>query len=202
MLFRSTSCHRWDHGFANVRGSSSLRTPWALRAGRHLFSLWGQAPWVLFLGVSASTSRLVLHSRIGKLYLLLRTCPAPCFLASPKSRGPASRARPPRTTVLLTRPRPGLISALVNSREERGERERDREKEKRESEEWTKNVEKEKKERDTSVIDIESNTGRPLSSHLSSVTPRPAMSSGPRSPQLEKALAQKRRPNTAKNKYK
>ena len=111
----TTSCHRWDHGFANVRGSSSLRTPWALRAGRHLFSLWGQAPWVLFLGVSASTSRLVLHSRIGKLYLLLRTCPAPCFLASPKSRGPASRARPPRTTVLLTRPRPGLISALVNS---------------------------------------------------------------------------------------
>ena len=27
------------------------------------------------------------------------------------------------------------------------------------------------------------------------------MKSGPRSPQLEKALAQKRRPNTAKNKY-
>ena len=32
--------------------------------------------------------------------------------------------------------------------------------------------------------------------------PRTAMKSGPRSPQLEKALAQKRRPNTAKNKYK
>ena len=31
--------------------------------------------------------------------------------------------------------------------------------------------------------------------------PRTAMKSGPRSPQLEKALAQKRRPNTAKNKY-
>ena len=30
--------------------------------------------------------------------------------------------------------------------------------------------------------------------------PRTAMRSGPRSPQLEKALAQKRRPNTAKNK--
>ena len=30
--------------------------------------------------------------------------------------------------------------------------------------------------------------------------PRTAMKSGPRSPQLEKALAQKRRPNTAKNK--
>ena len=30
--------------------------------------------------------------------------------------------------------------------------------------------------------------------------PRTAMNSGPRSPQLEKALAQKRRPNTAKNK--
>ena len=30
--------------------------------------------------------------------------------------------------------------------------------------------------------------------------PRAAMKSGPRSPQLEKALAQKRRPNTAKNK--
>ena len=30
--------------------------------------------------------------------------------------------------------------------------------------------------------------------------PRTAMQSGPRSPQLEKALAQKRRPNTAKNK--
>ena len=29
--------------------------------------------------------------------------------------------------------------------------------------------------------------------------PRIAMKSGPRSPQLEKALAQKRRPNTAKN---
>ena len=29
--------------------------------------------------------------------------------------------------------------------------------------------------------------------------PRTAMKSGPRSPQLEKALAQKRRPNTAKN---
>ena len=29
--------------------------------------------------------------------------------------------------------------------------------------------------------------------------PRNAMKSGPRSPQLEKALAQKRRPNTAKN---
>ena len=29
---------------------------------------------------------------------------------------------------------------------------------------------------------------------------RTAMKSGPRSPQLEKALAQKRRPNTAKNK--
>ena len=28
------------------------------------------------------------------------------------------------------------------------------------------------------------------------------MKSGPRLPQLEKALAQKRRPNTAKNKYK
>ena len=32
--------------------------------------------------------------------------------------------------------------------------------------------------------------------------PRTAMKSGPRSPQLEKALAQKQRPNTAKNKYK
>ena len=32
--------------------------------------------------------------------------------------------------------------------------------------------------------------------------PRTAMKSGPRSPQLEKALAQKRRPNTAKNKNK
>ena len=32
--------------------------------------------------------------------------------------------------------------------------------------------------------------------------PRTAMKSGPRSPQLEKALAQKRRPNTAKNKIK
>ena len=31
-------------------------------------------------------------------------------------------------------------------------------------------------------------------------SPRTAMKSGPRSPQLEKALAQKRRPNTAKNK--
>ena len=31
--------------------------------------------------------------------------------------------------------------------------------------------------------------------------PRTAMKSGPRSPQLEKALAQKRRPNTAKNKW-
>ena len=31
---------------------------------------------------------------------------------------------------------------------------------------------------------------------------RTAMKSGPRSPQLEKALAQKRRPNTDKNKYK
>ena len=30
--------------------------------------------------------------------------------------------------------------------------------------------------------------------------PRTAIVSGPRSPQLEKALAQKRRPNTAKNK--
>ena len=30
--------------------------------------------------------------------------------------------------------------------------------------------------------------------------PRTAMKSGPRAPQLEKALAQKRRPNTAKNK--
>ena len=30
--------------------------------------------------------------------------------------------------------------------------------------------------------------------------PRSAMKSGPRSPQLEKALAQRRRPNTAKNK--
>ena len=30
--------------------------------------------------------------------------------------------------------------------------------------------------------------------------PRTAMKSGPRSPQLEKALAQRRRPNTAKNK--
>ena len=30
--------------------------------------------------------------------------------------------------------------------------------------------------------------------------PRTAMKSGPRSPQLEKALAQKRRPNTAKHK--
>ena len=30
--------------------------------------------------------------------------------------------------------------------------------------------------------------------------PRAAMKSGPRSPQLEKALAQKQRPNTAKNK--
>ena len=30
--------------------------------------------------------------------------------------------------------------------------------------------------------------------------PRTVMKSGPRSPQLEKALAQKRRPNTAKNK--
>ena len=30
--------------------------------------------------------------------------------------------------------------------------------------------------------------------------PRTAMKSGPRSPQLEKALAQKRRPNTAENK--
>ena len=30
--------------------------------------------------------------------------------------------------------------------------------------------------------------------------PRTAMKSGPRSPQLEKALAQKWRPNTAKNK--
>ena len=30
--------------------------------------------------------------------------------------------------------------------------------------------------------------------------PRTAMKSGPRLPQLEKALAQKRRPNTAKNK--
>ena len=30
--------------------------------------------------------------------------------------------------------------------------------------------------------------------------PRTPMKSGPRSPQLEKALAQKRRPNTAKNK--
>ena len=29
--------------------------------------------------------------------------------------------------------------------------------------------------------------------------PRTTMKSGPRSPQLEKALAQKRRPNTAKN---
>ena len=32
--------------------------------------------------------------------------------------------------------------------------------------------------------------------------PRTVMMGGPRSPQLEKALAQKRRPNTAKNKYK
>ena len=32
--------------------------------------------------------------------------------------------------------------------------------------------------------------------------PRTAMRSGPRSPQLEEALAQKRRPNTAKNKLK
>ena len=32
--------------------------------------------------------------------------------------------------------------------------------------------------------------------------PRTAMKSGPRSPQLEKALAQKRRPNTAKKKKK
>ena len=32
--------------------------------------------------------------------------------------------------------------------------------------------------------------------------PRTAMRSGPRLPQLEKALAQKRGPNTAKNKYK
>ena len=32
--------------------------------------------------------------------------------------------------------------------------------------------------------------------------PHTAMKSGPRSPQLEKALAQKRRPNTAKNKNK
>ena len=32
--------------------------------------------------------------------------------------------------------------------------------------------------------------------------PRTAMKRGPRSPQLEKALAQKRRPNTAKNKQK
>ena len=31
--------------------------------------------------------------------------------------------------------------------------------------------------------------------------PRTAMKSGPHSPQLEKALAQKRRPNTAKNKH-
>ena len=30
--------------------------------------------------------------------------------------------------------------------------------------------------------------------------PRTAMKSGPRSPQLERALAQRRRPNTAKNK--
>ena len=30
--------------------------------------------------------------------------------------------------------------------------------------------------------------------------PRTAMKSGPRSPQVEKALAQKRRPNTAKHK--
>ena len=34
------------------------------------------------------------------------------------------------------------------------------------------------------------------------IGPRTAMKSGPRSPQLEKALAQKRRPNTAKNKLK
>ena len=32
--------------------------------------------------------------------------------------------------------------------------------------------------------------------------PRTAMKSGPRSPQLEKALAQKRRPNTVKNRAK
>ena len=32
--------------------------------------------------------------------------------------------------------------------------------------------------------------------------PRTAMKSGPRSPQLERALAQKRGPNTAKSKYK
>ena len=32
--------------------------------------------------------------------------------------------------------------------------------------------------------------------------PRTAMKSGPRLPQLEKALVQKQRPNTAKNKYK
>ena len=32
--------------------------------------------------------------------------------------------------------------------------------------------------------------------------PRTAMKSGPRLPQLQKALTQKRRPNTAKNKYK
>ena len=32
--------------------------------------------------------------------------------------------------------------------------------------------------------------------------PRTVMKSGPRLPQLEKALTQKRRPNTAKNKYK
>ena len=32
--------------------------------------------------------------------------------------------------------------------------------------------------------------------------PRTAMKSGPRLPQLERALAQKRGPNTAKNKYK
>ena len=32
--------------------------------------------------------------------------------------------------------------------------------------------------------------------------PRTTMKSGPRSPQLEEALAQKRRPNAAKNKYK
>ena len=32
--------------------------------------------------------------------------------------------------------------------------------------------------------------------------PRTTMRGGPRLPQLEKALAQKQRPNTAKNKYK
>lgn len=92
-----------------------LCRPRALRAGRHLFSLWGQAPCVLFLGVSPSTSRLVPHSQVGKFSSFWEPArPAvSCLLPNPGGRRPGLVHHGP--TVLLTRPRPGLISALLNS---------------------------------------------------------------------------------------